>query len=55
MKKIKDRIKCEKDYKNKLDEILENLNVKQKQLNKIAGEKGASSWLNAISIKIIRF
>ena len=41
-KKIKDKVKCEKElfHKNKLDQILENLNVKQKRLNETAREKG---------------
>ena len=53
MKKIKDKIKCEKEllYKNELDEILENLNIKQKRLNKITDEKDVSSWLNAYPLK----
>ena len=60
IKKKKDKIKCEKElfYKNKLEEILENLNVKQKRLNEMAREKGVSNWLNAkplISIKKRRF
>ena len=60
IKKKKDKIKCEKElfYKNKLEEILENLNVKQKRLNEMACEKGVSNWLNAkplISIKKRRF
>ena len=37
--------------KNKLDKILENLNVKQKRLNKIAREKGVSNWLNTYLLK----
>ena len=42
IKKIKDKVKCEKElfHKNKLDQILENLNVKQKRLNETAREKG---------------
>ena len=38
-------------YKNKPDEILENLNVKQKQLSEMAREKGVSNWLNAYPLK----
>ena len=39
IKEKKDKIKCEKElfYKNKLEEISENLNVKQKRLNDTAG------------------
>ena len=58
IKKKKDKIKCEKElfYKNKLDEILGNLNVKQKRLNEMAREKGISNWLNGNPfIKRIRF
>ena len=53
IKKIKDKVKCEKElfHKNKLDQILENLNVKQKQLNEMAREKGVSNWLNAYPLK----
>ena len=53
IKKVKDKKKCEKVllYKNKLDEILKNLNVKQKWLNIIAREKGVSNWLNAYPLK----
>ena len=42
IKKIKDKVKCEKElfHKNKLDQISENLNVKQKRLNETAREKG---------------
>ena len=49
----KDKIKCEKElfYKNKLDEILQNLNVKQKRLNEMAREKGVSNQLNAYPLK----
>ena len=41
IKKIKDKVKCEKElfHKNKLDQISENLNVKQKRLNETAREK----------------
>ena len=40
IKSIKDKIKCEKEllFEHKLDEIVENLNIKQKRLNKM--EKG---------------
>ena len=53
IKKINDKIKCEKElfHKNKLDQILENLNIKQKRLNKMAREKGVSNWLNAYPLK----
>ena len=53
IKEIKDKIKCEKEllYKNKLDEILANLNVKQKQLNEMVLEKVISNWLNAYLLK----
>ena len=53
IKKIKDKVKCEKElfHKNKLDQILENLNVKQKRLNEMAREKGVSNWLNAYPLK----
>ena len=46
IKKKKDKIKCEKElfYENNLDEIFENLNVKQKLLNEMAHEKGVSNW-----------
>ena len=49
IKKIKDKVKCEKElfHKNKLDQVLENLNVKQKRLKEMAHEKGVSNWLNA--------
>ena len=42
IKSIKDKIKCEKEllFEHKLDEIVENLNIKQKRLNKMACEKG---------------
>ena len=53
IKEIKDKIKCEKEllYKNKLDEILANLNVKQKQLNEMVLEKVISNWLNVYLLK----
>ena len=53
----KDKIKCEKElfYKNKLNEILENLNMKQKRLNEMAREKEVSNWLNAFPLKEYRF
>ena len=53
IKKKKDKIKCENQlfYKNKLEEIIENLNVKQKRLNEMAREKGVSNWLNAYPLK----
>ena len=40
--KIKDKVKCEKGlfHKNKLDQMLENFNVKQKRLNEMVREKG---------------
>ena len=40
--KIKDNVKCEKElfHKNKLDQILQKLTVKQKRLNEMAREKG---------------
>ena len=49
IRKIKDKVKCEKDlfHKNKL----ENLNVKQKRFNGMAREKGVSNWLNAYPLK----
>ena len=49
IKKIKDKVKCEKElfHKNKQDQVLENLNVKQKRLKEMAHEKGVSNWLNA--------
>ena len=42
IKSIKDKIKCEKEllFERKLDEIVENLNIKQKRLNRMAREKG---------------
>ena len=51
--KIKDKIKWEKElfYKSKLDEVLENLNVRQKRLNEMVHEKGVSNWLNAYPLK----
>ena len=53
IKKINDKIKCEKElfHKNKLDQILENLYIKQKRLNEMAREKGVSNWLNAYPLK----
>ena len=53
IREIKDKVKCEKDlfHKNKLDQILENLNVKQKRFNGMAREKGVSNWLNAYPLK----
>ena len=53
IKKKKDKVKCEKElfHKNKLDQILENLNVKQKRLNEMAREKGVSNWLNTYPLK----
>ena len=50
-------MKCEKElfFKDKLDGILENLNVKQKRLNEMAREKGVSNWLNAYPLKIYGF
>ena len=53
IKKIKDKVKCEKElfHKNKLDQILENLNVKQKRLNEVEREKGVSNSLNAYPLK----
>ena len=53
IKKIKDKVKCEKElfHKNKLDQILENLNVKQKRLNEMERDKGVSNWLNAYPLK----
>ena len=57
IKKKKDKMKCEKElfFKDKLDGILENLNVKQKRLNEMAREKGVSNWLNAYPLKIYGF
>ena len=53
IKRIKDKIKCEKErfHENMLEQILENLNVKQKRLDEMAPEKGVSDWLNAHSLK----
>ena len=53
IKEIKDKVKCEKElfHKNKLDQILENLNVKQKRLNEMERDKGVSNWLNAYPLK----
>ena len=53
IKKKKDKVRCEKElfHKNKLDQILENLNVKQKRLNEVEREKGVSNSLNAYPLK----
>ena len=48
IKKIKDKVKCEKElfHKNKLDQVLENLNVKQKRLKEMAHGKQSKVLLN---------
>ena len=53
IKEKKDKIKCEKElfYENKLDEIFENLNLKQKLQNEMAHEKGVSNWQYAYPLK----
>ena len=49
------KMKYEKQllYKNKLDEVLENLNVKQKRLNKIVYKEDVSNKLNAAIKKML--
>ena len=48
IKEIKDKVKCEKElfHKNKLDQVLENLNVKQKRLKEMAHGKQSKVLLN---------
>ena len=48
IKKIKDKVKCEKElfHKNKLDQVLENLNIKQKRLKEMAHGKQSTVLLN---------
>ena len=50
---MKDKTEYEKElfYNNKQDGMLENLNVKQKRLYKMASEKGVSNWLNVYPLR----
>ena len=57
IKRIKDKIKCEKErfHENMLEQILENLNVKQKRLDEMVREKKSFRLVECISTKLIQF